>query len=339
MAEEERNDTRQNGDAYEAPLMLSLNEIASWNPGICAAVTPPIIASVPALQRGLVWRPQQIELLWDSILRGFPIGAMVVCPKMEKQERKPDERITHHLLDGQQRCNAIALGFTDPFSSSTAGETTRIGSILWLDLDPEFEQNSTRSYLVRVTTMAHPWGYKRNDETDPLSTWAIRDSLNRINLDPAAENYKRPSPVHLWPYDATTSVPVAWLLGAWAKSGDGFWNELAAMAKSAPFPWADNVCRFCDDPSPKAVEQKSRIIRGIKRAAESRFIVLNAPPELLEVSQQERTAAADTQDVTNIEQLFQRLNQQGTRLDGEELSYSMIKAYWGARRAGAQKEG
>jgi len=27
----------------------------------------------------------------------------------------------------------------------------------------------------------------------------------------------------------------------------------------------------------------------------------------------------------HIEQLFQRLNQQGTRLDGEELAYSMIK--------------
>jgi len=29
-----------------------------------------------------------------------------------------------------------------------------------------------------------------------------------------------------------------------------------------------------------------------------------------------------------VEHLFQRLNQQGTRLDGEELAYSMIKAYW-----------
>ena len=35
---------------------------------------------IPAMQRGLVWAPNQVELLWDSILRGFPIGAFVFTP-------------------------------------------------------------------------------------------------------------------------------------------------------------------------------------------------------------------------------------------------------------------
>jgi hypothetical protein len=50
--------------------------------------------------------------------------------------------------------------------------------------------------------------------------------------------------------------------------------------------------------------------------------------ELLEASAQEKSSTEEQVDVSNIEHLFQRLNRQGTRLDGEELAYSMIKAYW-----------
>jgi hypothetical protein len=48
-------------------------------------------------------------------------------------------------------------------------------------------------------------------------------------------------------------------------------------------------------------------------------IALEAPAERLDVSEQERHSANDREDISNIEQLFQRLNQQGTKLDGEEL--------------------
>ena len=318
------------GDSlHEASRMLSLTEIASWHPGVCCEVTPPIMASVPALQRGLVWRPQQIELLWDSILRGFPIGALVVCPKIERQERGHDPRVTHHLLDGQQRCNAIALGFNDPFSPEKQCDVGEVGSVLWLDLEPELDRNSTRNYLVRVTTMAHPWGYKKNDEADTLSTWAIRNSLEGIGRDPAAPDYQRPAPLELWPFDAVTPVPLSWLTLAWSEAGeDVFWSRLAERANAVGFRWKERVQRLCGSKSPAALAQKNRTLRGIRRALTAKLTVLSAPTELLEASQQEKASATEAEDVTNIEQLFQRLNQQGTRLDGEELSYSMIKAYW-----------
>ncbi len=69
---------------------------------------PTIRAEPPELQRGLVWNPLQIEFLWGSLLRGFPIGSLVVC-----RVRNPalDEvvSITHDLLDGQQRAKEITL--------------------------------------------------------------------------------------------------------------------------------------------------------------------------------------------------------------------------------------
>ena len=36
------------------------------------------LVDIPALQRGLVWKPKQVELLWDSLLRGFPIGLFML---------------------------------------------------------------------------------------------------------------------------------------------------------------------------------------------------------------------------------------------------------------------
>ena len=33
---------------------------------------------LPAIQRGFVWKVSQIERLWDSIFRGYPIGSMML---------------------------------------------------------------------------------------------------------------------------------------------------------------------------------------------------------------------------------------------------------------------
>ena len=57
---------------------------------------------IPEIQRDLVWSPKQIVMLWDSILRGFPIGSFIILEK-ENNELQ--------ILDGQQRINAIAQGF------------------------------------------------------------------------------------------------------------------------------------------------------------------------------------------------------------------------------------
>ena len=96
------------------PIIVSLKQVAAWDLEHLNAPCDEIKASVPALQRGLVWNPHQVELLWDSILRGFPIGSFVVSKKNDNQERSGKADVTHHLLDGQQRANAITLGFHDP---------------------------------------------------------------------------------------------------------------------------------------------------------------------------------------------------------------------------------
>ena len=37
-----------------------------------------IFVALPMIQRGSVWKPLQIINLWDSILRGMPLGSLLV---------------------------------------------------------------------------------------------------------------------------------------------------------------------------------------------------------------------------------------------------------------------
>jgi len=78
---------------------LTLNQIYKY--------TKDDIISLPTVQRGFVWKPYQIENLWDSLLRGYPIGAFVLSPKK-------DDPGQYELLDGQQRASAICLGYYNP---------------------------------------------------------------------------------------------------------------------------------------------------------------------------------------------------------------------------------
>lgn len=308
---------------------LTLRQIASWHDIPEITQRSPVQASVPVLQRGLVWNPDQIELLWDSILRGFPIGSLVLSEKISGQTKSSDDTkpsINYHLLDGQQRCDAIALGFKDPFVASFAqSEVNTTASILWLDLDPSKDEWSTREFVLRLTTPSHPWGYTRNDTTSKLSAQEIRDALRRINLNPADENYQRPTPAELCPQQANVPVPLAWLL--LNPCADNFWNSLLVRVENAgDSPWLGPLRNFLKDPQKELL--RAHILKAIRRTERTEIIALCAPSDLLTVSRQEVGSVPDRDNITNIEHLFQRLNQQGTPLDGEELAYSMIKAYW-----------
>jgi hypothetical protein len=313
----------------ETSPALSLREIASWHDIAEITERPGIRASVPVLQRGLVWNPDQIELLWDSILRGFPIGALVISTRISAQVKDGEAGklgVTHHLLDGQQRCDAIALAYKDPFNGETLEADLKSSkSILWLDLNPTKDEWSTREFVVRLTTPSHPWGYSRSDHTDTLSAGAIRNALHEIGRNPAAEGYQRPSPVELSPQVAGVAVPLAWLLLAAEEAN--LWVDLAERLDRSPeLPWHLPLRTFLKDESME--EQREKVNRAIKRIRHTRIVALCAPDDLLADSLQESFGPNDRKNISSIEHLFQRLNQKGTLLDGEELAYSMVKAYW-----------
>lgn len=123
----------------------------------------PEIIKIPTVQRGSVWNARQVEFLWDSIFRGFPIGAFIV--------RKNNDK-SYDLLDGQQRYNALLLGKENSEKAA-----------LWFDLKAELPENSTRKFLIKATTPAHPWGYKNDDNCSLLSAEGRRAALQNARYE------------------------------------------------------------------------------------------------------------------------------------------------------------
>lgn len=300
-------------------------------------------ASIPALQRGLVWSPQKVELLWDSVLRGFPVGCLVVSRGVDEQQRRKDPGVTHHLLDGQQRCNALALGYHDPFANGAGQVRGNISeSILWLDLAPmgtardkirQLPDSSTREFLVRVTTLAHPWGYSPGDDAAKLSAGEARMTID-FEFGDGPKPSKRPASRELLPWRSNAAVPLSWLMLATGEEGapkDGaiFWREVTRRLEevSALKKWPKLALEFMAQPD--VADELEKIHRAICRAVQTKIVALVAPDELLMPIRQERRAAnPNAGNIANIEHLFNRLNRQGSPLEGEELIYSMIKAYW-----------
>lgn len=320
---------RDTGAAYATEgTMMSLREIASWPPfSGSVGELPSVVAGVPSLQRGLVWRAGQVELMWDSLARGFPIGSLVVCPKLAGMQvtrgvsSPEDDHVTHHLLDGQQRAQAIRLGFVDPFAGKP-------DATLWLDLTPG-KPGGTRAFRFRVTTKAHPWGYAADDGAGRLPVEKIRDSLNRCGFDPFDSNFeKRPLPSACWPIEAVAPVPLAWLMHTEEDTDDALAAAVesgcAALSGKNPHgEWIPGVKTALADPVRRP--DLKAVWAAVRRLRRTMIAVLNVPQAVL--SESLGGGPADSA-VAVAETMFQRLNGGGTALDGDDLAYSMIKAHW-----------
>ena len=72
--------------------------------------------------------------------------------------------------------------------------------------------------------------------------------------------------------------------------------------------------------------------KGIRRAMELKIIALVVPQEALTSRSLQESdnpqVRYSRENIANVEHLFHRLNAGGTRLEGDDLVYSMIKAYW-----------
>ena len=268
---------------------------------------------VPDIQRGLVWKSHQMELLWDSILREFPIGSMLAL-------KNDDEH--YEILDGQQRANAIINGFN---TSRLLYDEQPPLSILWLNLayDSSKVDPDNRRFEVRLSNRSHPWGFTADGEK--LVARERRESLKLAYGD----NY--PKDKRTWdlrkfvPYlfckdsqKPALPVPLAFFVNAAqgksiSNSNDkrAFWNEVTKSIESF-----ESLSKLWSD------RYSSSVRSFIEKHREdevflNKFFKLNDYEVIFNY--------VDSNE--DIEVLFNRINRLGTRMTDAELAYAAIKHY------------
>lgn len=306
--------------------LFTIRDIANWQ---LLSTEGTKKVELPALQRGFVWRPAQIEELWDSLLRGFPIGSFLLSHQ---------EKHAMQLMDGQQRATSIALGHFDPWRDHAdnagfwafAKDHDGIPTV-WLDLLPRNKPEG-QLFVPRVVTQSHPWGYKLANSKAVLRVSDREQALGcLIEAHPKASISYTAAPVTVrFPFDSHLPVPLAFILAAITDSKGNWRQALLDRCTDGNFPhhhirtgnmsadtkWIDLLRATLEN---KEAGHLDLIELSVKRLADMVIPGLLVSQTLLELEEDDHNGQDDPT-------LFIRFNSAGTRLGGEELTYSILKA-------------
>ncbi|MBO6289767.1 MAG: DUF262 domain-containing protein [Alphaproteobacteria bacterium] len=252
---------------------------------------------LPPIQRGFVWKPYQIENLWDSLLRGFPIGCFI-CKKTPNN--------TIEILDGQQRLTSILLGLNWKNENDNSAYAKRIIDMqeemkIFLDIEEnQQDEKDHRKYNTRVITKFHPWGYQKSQNYKILSYPKIRKAkcaiYDRIPEEERKCITKENEDVYIeeksaitflqygFPYDSRGQSNCTQLAGI--KEGNEFYNiyNNALINTKIPFLYIE------------------------ENTGETNYDPTNE------------------EDMDSTEYLFTLINRGGTRISNDDLNYSLIKS-------------
>lgn len=249
---------------------------------------------LPPIQRSLVWTNAQIIHYWDSLLRGYPAGLMMVhrSGDLTKGRDRSGETVDADandflLFDGQQRMMAILLGLGE-------GPLERTRK-LWIDIGADPEPNSELLYQLRISSSGQPFGYQPDH---PNSKVELRKRSERFR-----QWQKKRGEAIPFTYatgcdliDATCAIPLAELCKLMRRVNRDDVRQL--------------ICGLCSDANRE--EKAGEFVDALAGALESQVILGKVPSDIVN----------DPQEYVRF---FTRLGQGGTRLSDDELTFSIIK--------------
>ncbi|KUJ63868.1 hypothetical protein AR687_01385 [Flavobacteriaceae bacterium CRH] len=281
-----------------------LQEIANWQLDSGTSMV-----ELPSVQRGFVWKPKQIEDLWDSILRGYPIGSFLFSKTSEKL----------HLMDGQQRATSIFLGHFNPYNADDATKAWAIKGelpIVWLDIKPEVKPDTSK-YLFRLTTRSHPWGYQANNNDKKLTLSERRRALDLFKQHPDnKDGYTSYKNTTTFPFDASYPIPLAFIIES--KDSD---EVIAKVEEHLPDYFSTLRGGFADKN-----EFFSLLKTELKPELDDIFNTVKQLDNLQIKSNIIDDRVLQEENETENPTLFVRINSSGTTLNGDDLIYSIYKA-------------
>lgn len=298
---------------------------------------------LPMIQRGFVWKPNQIIELWDSLLQGMPIGTLMVSEMLKDANfadlRKSisDEGANEHkkigLVDGQQRTLAMLTGWV-PFKS---GESSHR---LWVDFGDE--PPAGECVRLRMTTKNQPFGYRRDNPNSKLTLDDKRRARQRFYQckepkkeeqqqkdvkNQAMEQFENGMP---YPAGAKLSLPVDFseLLALWRRPPMDFKTKVEESLhkieyveckgdpaeKLSVHPWQD----LSETGKDQVRRHIDRLAEGFAKLMQAEIPLLKVEPAFFEL---DKSVGAEPP----LARLFKRIGSNATPLSDADYVYSILK--------------
>lgn len=239
-------------------------------------------------QRAFEWDPRRVTNLVDSLLRGFPIGTLLLHrtkrpfyelagDKTMRDLKKNGERVTEQLLDGQQRCEALRASFGGKGLNDPRSEARLY---LWINVQEpnkanrEFHDERGQKYYFHWST--------------------TRSGLNGLTgPERKQEDLPPGSPATGW-------IP--------------FSRLLSFIAHDEP------IATIIDDAQvPDPLNAPKGLVSTLKKQVLAARAERRIPVHILDDS--------DT-EVYDVHQLFIRINTGGIILGQADIFFAAVKKYW-----------
>lgn len=282
----------------------------------------PLELAIPPIQRGFVWKPKQLQDLWDSLLRGMPIGSILLKASVEGDQIKASvegdqnagltadhgtiksaSKSGFQLMDGQQRTLAMLLGFP---SQNKAQHK------LWIDFSEDGRNGS--QFQFRVSTVAQPFGFSVDGERLSL------DERQKARISWENNNEVKKKKTNKDIFNDVTTRP--WKASANKQEYLFEVKDLWQLLEEAD--WAITIKNKINK---EDVEEEILVARikafGIALAGlQKQWLALIKIPEI----KKQEPLLDPSHDYLTM--LFDRISSNGTRLTPDELLFSMIKQSW-----------
>lgn len=266
---------------------------------------------LPPIQRSLVWTNEQIVNFWDSLLRGYPIGMMMVhqinhqaSTQNQAQginaqgQLETTKANDYQLFDGQQRLSTILLGFNEGILANSKR--------LWLDIGSDPTPNSGYLFQLRISSEGQPFGYDPNEPNNKIPLNKRRDCWEKWrNKNPEITQsksvFQKAEGSDL--ADAKNAILLSDLL-----------EKLIRGENLKDFFLTKGVNE----------QQAAKLVNGLNTAINIQIVFQTISEEIIKNSEA-------------YTRLFARIGQGGTRLSEDELTYSLIKYHYPQVRPAMEK--
>ena len=293
---------------------------------------------LPMIQRGSVWAPHKLLDLWDTLLRGMPLGALMASEVVGGSVKVLGEAGVRSatvgdigLIDGQQRTLAMLAGWPQGLQNPLRPVA------IWVDL-VDAPQGEYR-FRLWATTKAQPFGYARTNMGGQALGKLERNKLRLAN-EAFHPSGARIDPQALWkqadfmPWESHFALPLADLIAHKGTLnefvGDGLVEYKKALeSKSISLTEKADVAlaqHFANKlrALPDLAELEKRVPtfeKALETLFTCEFPVIHVRQESF--TDDERTSDSNTDPALAI--LFKRVGTGGEPLSNADYVYSVIK--------------